>query len=159
MQSSLRWQRTAGPDQIRALHCRDVSRCPSRARRVSAAVSAEHRQHGRAADRHAAKRRAIIVKDAQISVETGSRDVSASADLAEEVLPDLASYTGCMMQHVSSAACTSLSCIDGPVRSQEVVLVGDIGGTNCRLVLWKIYPGLRDEILFSKARTALPEPS
>jgi len=33
--------------------------------------------------------------------------------------------------------------------------VGDIGGTNCRLVLWKIYPGLRDEILFSKVCTTL----
>ncbi len=90
MQSSLRWQRTAGPDQSRALHCRDVSRCASRARRVSAAVTAEHRQLGRAADRHAAKRRAIIAKDAQISVDTGSRDVSASAELVAEVLPDLA---------------------------------------------------------------------
>lgn len=37
--------------------------------------------------------------------------------------------------------------------SQEVVLVGDIGGTNCRLVLWKIVPGRAlglDEILFQK---------
>lgn len=45
---------------------------------------------------------------------------------------------------------------DAPLRrasSQEVVLVGDIGGTNCRLVLWKIFPGRAlalDEILFQK---------
>ena len=28
--------------------------------------------------------------------------------------------------------------------------MGDIGGTNCRLVLWKILPGGEDEILFQK---------
>ena len=38
---------------------------------------------------------------------------------------------------------------------QEVVLVGDIGGTNCRLVLWKIFPDASlDEILFQKVTPA-----
>ena len=57
------------------------------------------------------------------------------------------------MQYTSRSAYTRLTSSDAPlIRPQEVVLVGDIGGTNCRLVLWKIYPGLRDEILFSKVR-------
>jgi hypothetical protein len=41
--------------------------------------------------------------------------------------------------------------------SQTVVLVGDIGGTNCRLVLERIVDGQSDEILFQKVQPSRME--
>lgn len=46
----------------------------------------------------------------------------------------------------------SLHCCALP--SQTVVLVGDIGGTNCRLVLERIVNGQSDEVLFQKVQPA-----
>ena len=110
------------------------------------------------AGRDARERRAIIARDAAISVASDSCDASGTAELDLEAEVSLASLSPAqeylLQVFRSSCACSWLRG-SAVVRTQEVVLVGDIGGTNCRLVLWKIYPGRYDEILFSKVSSLL----